>query len=495
MILNLRSDFLWILFGRLVTALILIASLRVMTTLLEPKDFGIYTLLISFQGLCGLIFINPVGQHINRHTHAWWDDKTLLKRLAGYNKYIVAVSVGIAIVVAAWWGMYPGTDQSLAGALLSALAVSAMVYLGTWNGTVVYILNMLGFRSASVRWMLSTSIIGLVFSALLAYNYHTGISWLLGQAVGMAVGALGAGLMLRKCHSNSASSMVTVTAVAPLLDKKTIVCYCLPLAIATGLMWLQNTGYRFWVGGAWGAAELGLLAVGLSISAQIWAIIETLSMQFLNPYIFRHITDVKSNSQKSVILSDMINVMWPVYAVLAGFNMVFASSLLKVLTNERYHAAVTFVLLGVFIEFFRCTANLWSYAAQIERSTTKYIWPYGLGTLIVWLGMIAVTYTNGDIIYIAVILAISGLVMCVVMFRVMRLMIPVALDVRRWIAGAAMLLGCIVSVIFIPVRIEGFIINIGFITLGLIVSGSVMLTLLWRNPALTRLLAVTLRSA
>jgi len=491
---TLRSDIIWVVGGRVVTALVSIASLRIMTSFLEPKDFGLYALLIAFQGFCGLILLSPVGLHINRNTHAWWDDGSLLKRLAGYNQYLAAVSAGIAVVVVIWWGLYPGTDQSLAGALLSALAVSAMVYLGTWNGTVVYILNMLGFRSASVRWMLSTSIIGLAFSALFAYNHHTGISWLLGQAVGMAVGALGAGLMLRKCHSNNASSMATVTAVAPLLDKKTIVSYCLPLAMATGLMWLQNTGYRFWVGGAWGAAELGLLAVGLSISAQIWAIIETMSMQFLNPYFFRHITDVKSDSQKSIILSDMVNVMWPVYAVLASFNVIFASSLLKVLTNERYHVAVTFVLLGVFIEFFRCTANLWSYAAQIERCTTKYIWPYGLGALIVWFGTITVTYVNGNIIYIAVVLAISGLLMCAVMLRVMQLMIPVSLDVRRWVAGAAMLLACTVSVIFIPIIIDGFIINIGLIILGLLIASSVMLALLWRNPALTRLLAVTLRS-
>ena len=218
-------------------------------------------------------------------------------------------------------------------------------------------------------------------------------------------------------------------------------------------------------------------------------------MQFLNPYFFRHITDVKSDSEKPVILSDMVNVMWPVYAVLAGFNVVFASSLLKVLTNERYHAAVTFVLLAVFIEFARCTANLWSYAAQIERSTTKYIWPYGSGALIVWLGVIVVTFANGDIIHIAVVLAISGVVMCAVMLRVMQLMIPVTLDIRRCGVGAAVLLACSVSVFVIPIRTDGFIINIGLIILGLIVSGSVMLALLWRNPALTRLLAVTLRSA
>lgn len=466
-----------------------------MTALLEPKDFGIYALLVAFQGLCGLLLINPVGQHINRHTHAWWDDGTLLKRLAGYNCYLIIVSVSIALVVVVWWLFYPGTDRSISGALLAAFAVSAVVYLGTWNGTFVYILNMLGFRSGSVGWILASSIVGLAFSSLFAYEYHTGTSWVLGQAVGMAVGALGAGLMLRHYQAASKPVVMNMDKLPTLLDRQTIMAYCLPLAAATGLMWLQNTGYRFWVGGAWGAAELGLLAVGLSISAQIWTITESLSMQFLNPYFFRHVKEVQSDTQKSAVLSDMVNVMWPIYAVLAGFNLVFASSLLTVLTNERYHAAATIVLIGVIIEFARCTGNLWSYAAQIERRTTKYILPYALGALIVWGGTLGVSAIQGDIKILAIVLAVSGLVVCVAMVRTMQRMLPVKLDLRRWLSGAAVLLVCFAAVILMPIKIDGLFNNILVISVGLFVSGAVMLCLLWRNPALNRLLAVSLRGA
>lgn len=490
-----RPDFLWVLFGRIATALIAIASLRIMTSLLEPKDYGIYALLVAFQGFCGLFLINPVGQHINRHTHAWWDDGTLLKRLVEYNRYLVAVSSGIAIVVVCWWMLYPGTDHNMAGALLAAIAVSAMVYLGTWNGTFVYILNMLGFRSGSVGWMMVSSIIGLAISCLLAYEYHTGMSWVLGQAVGMAVGTIGAGLLLRR-HQTSRTPVPDGVNVLPvLLDRQTILKYCLPLAAATGLMWLQNTGYRFWVGSTWGVAELGMLAIGLSISAQIWAIIETLSMQFLNPYFFRHITEVKTDVQKASVLSDMVNVMWPVYAVLAGFNVLFASSLLAVLTDTRYHAAVTFVMLGVLIEFARCTANLWSYASQIERRTTKIILPYGFGALVVWLGALGVTYIHGDLIMLAVVLVISGIVICVAMIVMMQRMLPVVLDKRRWVAGSGVLIICLALVVTMPIQIAGVFNNIVLILAGLSVSGSCMLALLWRNPALSRLLAVSLRSA
>jgi len=493
-ILALRSDLFWVLFGRIANALIAIASLRIMTSLLDPKDFGIYALLIAFQGFCGLFLINPVGQHINRHTHAWWDDGTLLKRLVSYNHYLMAVSAGISIVVVCWWMLYPSTDHSIVGALLSAFAVSAMVYLGTWNGTVVYILNMLGFRSGSVAWMMTSSIIGLVFSCMLAYQYHTGIAWVLGQVVGMGVGAIGAGIILRRHQAARVPVSDGIEVLPALLDRQTILKYCLPLATATGLMWLQNTGYRFWVGGSWGVAELGILVIGLSISAQIWTIIESLFIQFLNPYFFRHITEVKTDKQKAAVLSDIVNVMWPLYAVLAGFNMVFASSLLIILTDVQYHTAVTFVMLGVFIEFSRCTANLWSYASQIERRTTQIILPYGLGALIVWLGALSISYSHGDLIMLAGVLAASGVVVCVAMIAIMQRILPVVLDMPRWMASSVVLIICIALVVAQPIQIEGVFNNIVLLLVGSSVLGGCMLALLWRNPALARLLAVSLRS-
>ena len=491
----LRTDFLWVLFGRVATALIALASLRIMTHLLEPKDYGIYALLVAFQGFCGLFLINPVGQHINRNTHAWWDDGTLLKRLVGYNAYILTISLGIALVVVLWWLLYPSTDKNIMAGMLAALAVSAMVYLGTWNGTFVYILNMLGFRGGSVAWMTTSTIVGLTCSTILAYQYHTAMSWVLGQALGMAVGAIGAGMMLRRHQAARIPVSVVSVELPTLLDRQTIIRYCLPLAAATGFMWLQNTGYRFWVGGVWGVAELGILAIGLSISSQMWSIIESLAMQFLHPYFYRHITEAKTDLQTSAVLSDMVNVMWPLYAVFAGFNMLFASSLLMVLTDDRYHYAVSFVMLGTLIEFARCTTNLWSYAAQIQRRTTKVILPYGLGALVVWLGAMGASYFNGDLNMLAIVLVISGVVTCAAMIVLMQRILPIVLDVRRWAASSSILIISIVVLVATPIRYDGLYQNAVLLLLGMLFSGGCMAVLLWRNPALARLLSVSLRSA
>ena len=385
-------------------------------------------------------------------------------------------------------------DKNILSSILAALSVSAMVYVGTWNTIFVYSLNMLGFRSDSVTWMLASSIVGLAFSTILAYQYHTAASWVLGQALGMAVGAISAGIVLQKYqaardHLHNESEVLPI-----LLDRQTILKYCLPLATATGFLWLQNTGYRFWVGGFWGAAELGILAIGLSISSQLWSILESLATQFLNPYFFRHITEAKTDEQMSAVLSDMVNVMWPIYAVFAGFNMLFASSFLIALTDSRYHGAVVFVMLGALTEFARCTANLWSYAAQIQRRTTKIILPYVLGAIVIWLAVFGISYFNGNLKMLAIAIVISGIVTCATMVSLMQRMLPVVVDVRRWMVGLLILGISIVMVIFMPIQNQSFYQNILYLFFGVVVWGCCMTILLLRNPALKQLLSVSLRS-
>ena len=466
-----------------------------MTSLLGPGDYGIYALLTAFQGFCGLFLINPVGQHINRHTHEWWDGGTLLTRLSGYDRYIWAVSAGIAAVVVIWWLVFPSTEKNTEASIFAALAVAGMVYLGTWNGTFIYILNMLGYRRESVGWMTISSVIGLTSSAILAYQYHSAIAWIVGQAFGMAVGALGSGLILRQKYKAQRHFERDAKEAATLLTWETVFKYCLPLAAATGFMWMQNTGYRFWVGGVWGVADLGILAMGLGISSQLWLIVESLAMQFLHPYFFRHIADAKTDSEKAMVLSDMLNIMWPLYAVLAGFNVMFASSLLAVLTDSRYHSAIAFVTLGALVEFARCTTNLWSYAAQIQRRTQKVIVPYGLGASVTWLGAMGAAYFGSDLKTLAIVLAISGAITCAAMVALMLRTLPVVLDWRRWLSAGAILILSLVFTIIMPIRADSLRENILLLFVGLLFLGICMGVFLWRASALERLLAVSLRGA
>lgn len=490
----LRSDFMLVVFGRLAAALVAVASLRIMTTLLEPNDYGQWALLIAFQTFCALFLINPVDQHLFRHAHEWWDEGLLFGYLKQFDQYIRLVSIFILIAVVLW-GYYIESDGSsnFVSKLLAGVAVGSIVYFSTWNITFVTLLNVLGFRVQSVIWMIVSVLLGLIFSTIFVMQYHHAVSWVLGQALGAAVGALGAWGTL---HSHTAQVSVSSRRVAfkDFLSPTTIFVFCLPLAAATGFMWLQNTGYRFWVNGVWGTAELAILVVGLGVSAQLTGIIEGLAMQFLYPYFSRQISDAKSDKKTGEALSDLFNVLAPIYALWAGFNAVCAIALLVILTDARYHLAVPFVIFGAMIEFMRCTTNLWSNTARAIRRTKGLILPYGLGATVVWLGGIGAAHFEFGLAGLSSALVIAGVVTCGTMIFLMQRLVYISIDVPRLAIGLSVMTACFVIAITAPIEIEG-----QYQGLLLLLSGGggvsfLMAAMLWRNPALTRLLSTSLRA-
>jgi O-antigen/teichoic acid export membrane protein len=493
--LALRPDFLLVVLGRLATALIAVVSLRIMTVLLSPSDYGLWALLVAFQSFCGLFLINPVGRHINRHTHAWWDDGTLLRRLAKFDRYIWLVSLFITVAVVFWWNYNQSDGRSNHVLELAAgLAIGAIVYLGTWNVTFVSLLNMLGFRVQSVIWMVASALVGLVFSSLFVMQYTHAISWIFGQALGALVGALGARRALRS-HLVKGVVFDRKITFKDFLNHQTILTFCIPLAAATGFMWLQNTAYRFLVGGVWGVAELGILAVGLGVSAQLAAIIESLAMQFLNPYFYRRISDAKSDDQSGAALSDLMNVLAPIYAIWAGFNAICAAALLELLTDTRYHAAAPFVIFGAMIEFARCLTNLWSNAAQVKRRTNGVILPYGLGAAVVWLGATGAAQFEAGLIDLSFVLVASGIVTCVTMIILMQRLLPISIDVPRSIIGLGVMGACFTMASMPSLHTFGLYQNLVLLLISGIVACLLVVAMLWRNPALSRLLSASLRTS
>ena len=94
-----KRDLTLVIGGRFAAAAMALISIRVVTTVLTPEQFGELALLVAVQMFCGLFLINPVGQHINLHTHAWWDSGTLLSRLKSYRLYVLAVSLVGGVLV------------------------------------------------------------------------------------------------------------------------------------------------------------------------------------------------------------------------------------------------------------------------------------------------------------------------------------------------------------------------------------------------------------
>lgn len=473
----------WVAVGRLVTAVIGIVTIRFSTTMLPPEQFGMLAVLVTFQSFSGLFLVNPVGQYINRHTHAWADEGSLLSRLSRYRVWILCAAMVGAIGGFSWvlsqpipWG-----ERFLVAAL-----VMFMIVVATANATFIPLLNMLGKRALATGWAGATSILGLSLSILLTYYFNGGFAWFAGQALGMAFGALGAAVSIRKMLPNQP------TVHWPLLEPGALRTFIMPLAVATGFMWWLMSGYRLLLEAHWGLAALGSAVVGISLAAQLWGLLETLAMQFLYPMFYRQIALEDSPERRSAF-SDLLNTLGPVYLVMSAATVVAAPALLKLFVNSAYANVVTFVILGSVVECCRALSNVLATAAQVERKMFALIIPYSVGAVVLMFG-IFLNNTDKSILDSIFVLVGAGFSTLITMAIIMRKLQPFNIDWLRWCSalsviffasffvGHESLLPNDFSTAVIQVAITGIF--------ALLATGA----LLWKNPGCERLTAVRLNS-
>lgn len=476
-------DLLWVVVGRLVTALLGLASIRLSTSLLPPEQYGMLALLVTFQVFCGLFLVNPVGQYINRHTHGWADDGTLLSRLTRYRAWVMVAAFAGALASGTWALMQPITVTER---VLVMTLVTLMVVAATWNATSVSLLNMLGYRAQSVGWGAMTAILGLLLSYVFTNFTGSGLAWFAGQAVGMAIGAFGAGISVRRALP------VAKVGRFPLLEPAILRGYILPLAVATGFMWCLLSGYRLLVEVHWGLVALGYAVVGLALASQLWGLVESLAMQFLFPLFYRRIAS-PDRSDASLAFADLLNTLGPVYLLLAAATLVAAPTLLALLVDAAYAGVIHFVLLGAVIECCRALCNVLGTAAQVDRRMFALVPPYAAGAVTMAAGVAWVAQSGGDIEQAVAMLAVAGVVTLGVMAFTMHRLHDFHLDLSRWGCALILVVGAAMLALNMPLVASGIGSALTIVALAGLVSAVSLVLLLWKNPATTRLLAVRLK--
>jgi O-antigen/teichoic acid export membrane protein len=473
--------------GRLATALIALATIRAVTSYLTPAQYGELALLLTVQMFCGLFLINPIGQHINLHTHAWWDEGTLSARLGSYQKYILVVSTLGSFAVL---GM--SKQDSAEHLLVAAAAMVAMIIAGTWNATLIPMLNMLGFRAASVFWGIVTAVVSLGSSIFLVVWLPSATAWFAGQAVGMALGALGAKYVFQR-HAIQQSRIASRGSAPALIDRQTILAYCLPLAMATGLMWLQQSGYRFVVEHYWGMAQLGFLVAGLQLAGQISLLVESLATQFFYPMFYRRCSDHMDIDAIASAYYDLINTLLPVYLLTAGLIAATSQYLLYLLAAPQYQDSVAFLMVGAGIELCRLVGNLLSNAAHVTRKSISLAIPYGVGAFTALTLLVIVGTKQANFLWTGYSLMIGAAAMMISMWVMTSRLLKIRTDWLRMLGTFSAVTALYLLTYYSPAIVD---IRSSLTWLGLngFLVLAMALALLWKNPATTRMLNVRLEN-
>ena len=64
-------------FGRVISVVLLLLTMKVLTTLLPPNEVGRVYLVTSLIAFFSAVFVGPAGMYMNRHLHVWNDDGTV----------------------------------------------------------------------------------------------------------------------------------------------------------------------------------------------------------------------------------------------------------------------------------------------------------------------------------------------------------------------------------------------------------------------------------
>lgn len=486
MILEVNKDLLLVGLGRIASILLALISVRAVTHFLSPDQYGQLSILFAIQMFCGLFLINPVGQYINLNTHQWWEGKTLLARLKTYWLYVFAVAI-FGVFISYFISLYLSIFSSVWYALA---AVGAVIFFGTWSATLIPMLNMLGFRGQSIYLGVISMGVGLAFSIALT-NFDAGASaWLFGQAVGYAFGAFFAWKTLLKLFGRLRHSAATEKN-CHFVDGDVLLRYCLPLAFATGFMWLQMSGYRFLIEKYWGLASLGYMVLGFQVASQVWGLVESLSTQYLYPLFFKRIGDGSDVDSMQQAFSDLLNTLIPIYFVVNGALILGANSLLKILVSDAYLNAIEFVLIGAGIEMCRTLVNLLSNAAHVNKKTGSLTIPYMAGSLSAIFAIYLCAILNFDIGLAAISVLGGAVITLILMWVYMRKQIAFLVDYQRWAIGLAIMAAMGFFSRIVPTA-QSYIEALIHLALIALLSFAFLVLLLRHNPAPARLTATKL---
>lgn len=372
-----KAEVLILVGGRLLQALLTIASFRLLTAYLAPADLGGFYLIISVSTLFGMFLLGPVGMYINRRLFAWHASKNVYNHFLGYNIFAMAVAAFAFISVWLAW-FFLGVGSQLSGVTF-ALVVACYVYVLNWNQNFVPALNVLGYKSLFVVFNVLTTGLGLVLSVtFVSFFSSNSISWMAGLITATGIAAIGAEYALRRKLGEDKSGFFGGGSYFCKGSVLSIAAFSIPLSGAAFFMWAQNQSYRVIIEKTNGAEFLGYMAVGFSIATSVAGIIESLVQQIYFPWYYKKITVGDKRARQEALMELTSNAL-PVYLIYLFFILGSAEYLVNFLVDSKYKEVFVYARYGAFIEFFRMSCNIFASAAHSEMNTRILLKPYIIG--------------------------------------------------------------------------------------------------------------------
>lgn len=374
-----KSQFLFLLLGRVLQVGLSVVTIRLMTELLDSKEVGHHYLINSFILWFSLVLINPVGMFVNRHLHEWSKKSILGPMMRELTVYFILIA-GLSVPILFALQYFSLVDFQISTWIL-ILYFFIYIFLSTWFQTLTSFFNLFQLQRHFVFLNLFSQLSGIVLATLAVKFYNpSAFSWLFGLLLGQII-SLAAGVFLfqRKFSIFSAGQHEAHESLFRVETLK----FCYPIAITTIFMWFINQGYRIFIERQLGGSILGEVGVGLGLAASLAAVVESLVTQFFYPKYYSSLPESTFESRKSSWLR-MWQISFSIYIPFCFLIIAIAPLVVKALVAAKFSHVVRYVQFGALIELFRQMSNVAYIASHAEKRTQNTIAPYALGAVILF---------------------------------------------------------------------------------------------------------------
>ena len=418
--------------SRLLQLALVVASIKIATTLMPPSEIARVYLITSLFSISALLFINPVGMFINRRLNVWNANGTVRSHFGLFWLYVVAVGLVVYLLLAAIAStqILPFPPDGLLAAVVASMLVSA-----TFNQTVVPGLNLLGRRNWFNLLTVLTGTMGLLVSvwAILHFSRKAEF-WQFGVICGNFIVAIwGCKLFYNNLSVRCEPTRLTKTHLA------TVAAFALPIAATVSLGWVQSQSYRFIMQSLLGLRELGLFAAGYGISVGLISAFESIFTAYLYPRFYKQISN-HDHLVQSEAWNDYAQAIFPSLVLVGALILSTAPELARTMLGPEFHSAYEYVGWGVGAELARVGAAVYAMVAHARMKTRLLLVPAlvgaGLSLALIawWLPLFA---SNG----IGAALMLSSVAVFVLTLLATRGQLTTKFPLGRLMKGVAMGLG------------------------------------------------------
>lgn len=373
------KDFLIITSGHIFQGVILLASTRIITSLLSPTQMGRFSIIYTIVALFFSLFITPVGAYTQRKIIEWNLEGSVRYYARMYIYYLLLSGIFAAIIVlfvkhiakigidiSDWW---------------IAIFMFGLIFFTYLNSFFYGALNIFKKRLWFVICSNLTLCLGLAASVILVLLFSKSAEyWILGQIVGQILVIFIGGILFYKIVKKPKERDIVYPSYNSILSN--VFRFAWPISIATIILWSQTQGYRFLLKGIGGVGMLGFFTVGFNLSTRLVEKFEFLFYSFYDPIFYTNIAN-SDTQKKAESWNKYAKAFFPAIILVCFFIVAGGHFIAKIFVAPNFQKITGNIMLwGGLTSLFLTMVAVYTRAGIAKLEMKGLLGPYTLGAFV-----------------------------------------------------------------------------------------------------------------